>query len=438
MLHRATPPIAHRVRIVFIVFIAHIMFIAHIAHIAHMWRIAHIARAVGALADPSAARKMPGPLAGIDFRSLESPMKLGILGGGQLGRMLALAGVPLGVRCRVLEPAADPPAAAVAEHIPGDFDDFQALYRLHDVDAVTYEFENVPVESARWLAERLPVFPPPAALAVAQDRLAEKAFFARHGIPTPPFAGVEGRAEFEAALAHIGLPAVLKTRRFGYDGKGQMVLRTPTEAEEGWRVLGGRPLILEGFVSFERELSVLAVRGRDGSTACYPLVENRHHEGILRLSLAPAPRLTPGLQAQAEAHARRALDELAYVGVLAIEFFEVAGRLLANEIAPRVHNSGHWTIEGAECSQFENHLRAVLGWPLGSTAAVGCSAMVNLIGTLPPAEAVLAVPGAHLHLYGKSPRPRRKLGHVTVCARHPEALADLLTRLPGAADRATS
>jgi 5-(carboxyamino)imidazole ribonucleotide synthase len=360
-------------------------------------------------------------------------MRLGILGGGQLGRMLALAGVPLGVRCRVLEPAADPPAAAVAEHVAGEFEDYQALYHFRDgLDVVTYEFENVPIGSARWLADRVPVFPSPDALAVAQDRFAEKTFFAHHGIPTQPFAAVGSRDEFDAALRRVGLPAVLKTRRFGYDGKGQMVLRTPAEAEQAWGVLGGRPLILEGFVPFDRELSVLAVRGRDGGCAFYPLVENLHRDGILRLSVAPAPRLTPALQAQAEGHARRALEVLGYVGVLAIEFFEVAGRLLANEMAPRVHNSGHWTIEGAECSQFENHLRAVLGRPLGSSAAVGCSAMVNLIGALPPAGSLLAVPGTHLHLYGKAPRPRRKLGHVTVCATDAAALADRLSRVDGA------
>jgi 5-(carboxyamino)imidazole ribonucleotide synthase len=342
---------------------------------------------------------------------------VGVLGGGQLGRMLALAGAPLGLRLRYLDPGPDPPAAAVAEHVQGEYEDYAALGRFaRGLDLVTFEFENVPVESARWLADRLPVYPSPEALAVAQERLAEKTFFGRLGVPTPTFAAVDSRADLDAALGRVGLPAVLKTRRFGYDGKGQSVLTTAADVPPAWARLGGLPLILEGFVAFERELSVLAVRGRDGEVRCYPLVENHHRDGVLRLSLAPAPRLTPELQLAAEGYARRCLEELGYVGVLAIEFFEAGGRLQANEMAPRVHNSGHWTIEGAQTSQFENHLRAACGLPLGETEAVGCSAMVNLIGTLPETAAVLAAPGAHLHLYGKAPRPNRKLGHVTVRA----------------------
>ncbi len=227
----------------------------------------------------------------------------------------------------------------------------------------------------------------------------------------------------------IGLPAVLKTRRFGYDGKGQMVLRTEADLPPAWDALGRQPLIVEGFVAFEREVSILAVRGRHGETAFYPLVENHHAEGILRLSLAPAPSLTRELQAQAQDYAARVLEALDYVGVLAIEFFERAGQLYANEMAPRVHNSGHWTIEGAETSQFENHLRAVLGLPLGSTVARGHSAMLNLIGVTPDPAAILAVPQAHLHLYGKSARPGRKLGHVTLRAESASALENGLAQL---------
>jgi 5-(carboxyamino)imidazole ribonucleotide synthase len=350
-------------------------------------------------------------------------MTIGVLGGGQLGRMLALAGYPLGLRFRFLDSAPQAPAGQVAEQVVGAFEDPAALERFRaGLEVVTYEFENVPVTTVRALAEHVPVFPPPGALEIAQDRLAEKTGFVRHGIPTPPFRAVNTRAELDRALADIGLPAVLKTRRFGYDGKGQKVLRQAGDTESAWNELHGVPLLLEGFVKFERELSVLAVRSRTGDTAFYPLVENHHHGGILRLSRAPAPGLAPSLQALAEDHARRIMAACGYVGVLAIEFFQHEGRLLANEMAPRVHNSGHWTIEGAQTSQFENHLRAILGLPLGSTQPRGHSAMLNLIGVLPDCERLLRMPGAHLHLYGKTPRPGRKLGHVTCCADEPGAI----------------
>jgi 5-(carboxyamino)imidazole ribonucleotide synthase len=377
---------------------------------------------------------------------------VGILGGGQLGRMLALAGYPLGLRFQVLEPAAAAPAGVLAPQIVAGYDDAAALARLAAaVEVVTYEFENVPVAAARMLERRVPVYPPPAALEAAQDRLAEKEFFRSLGIATAPFAPVETRADLEAAAAAIGLPAVLKTRRLGYDGKGQALLRSPADLEKGWSSLGGAPLILEGFVPFVRELSILAARGRDGATVCYPLVENHHRDGILRLSRAPAPGLTPALQAAAEAIATRAMAALDYIGVLAIELFALeepgprsqgqgggeyglASGLVINEMAPRVHNSGHWTIEGAETSQFENHMRAVVGLPLGSTAARGHAAMLNIIGEAPDPAAVLAVPGAHLHLYGKAPRPGRKLGHITLRADDPaavEAGIAALCTLPG-------
>ncbi len=355
-------------------------------------------------------------------------MKLGILGGGQLGRMIALAGYPLGVSSTVLEPSSGSSAAQVCGHIAGEFDDYQALYELAKAsDAVTFEFENVPVESARWLAERVPVFPPPRALEVSQERLAEKRFFASLGIPTPPFAAVESEADFRAAVAEIGLPAVLKTRRFGYDGKGQAVLRTPAEADAAWERLGGRPLILEGFVPFDRELSLIAARGRDGRIVTYPLIENTHIDGILHRSVAPAPELGEELTERATEFASRVLTELDYVGVLTIEWFQDGPRLLANEMAPRVHNSGHWTIEGALTSQFENHARAVCGLPLGRADAVGFSAMYNFIGNVPAAAEVLSNPDAHLHLYGKSSRPGRKVGHVTLRA---GTAAELQAKLP--------
>ena len=354
--------------------------------------------------------------------------RLGVLGGGQLGRMLALAGHPLGVRCRFLEPAAEAPAAQVAERLRADFNDLDNVDTfLADLEVVTYEFENVPLPLAEALAERVPLYPPPAALAASQDRVTEKTLFRRLGLATAPFVAVDDRPGLAAALAQVGTPALLKTRRFGYDGKGQFPLHNPEDAGPAWEALGGVPLVLEGWVPFRRELSLIAARALDGMTVFYPLVENQHAGGMLRLTLAPAPGLTRGLQKQAEQMVRAVLEELAYVGVLAVEFFEVNGGLVANEMAPRVHNSGHWTIEGAETSQFENHLRAVLGWPLGSTAAVGPCAMLNLIGTLPPTAGVLAVPGAHLHLYGKTPRPGRKLGHVTL--RGSGALDESLRRL---------
>ncbi len=355
-------------------------------------------------------------------------MNLGIIGGGQLGRMIAMACYPLGVRATVLEPGSGSSASQVCDHIAGEFDDLQALYKLVQAsDVVTFEFENVPVESARWLAERVPVFPPARALEVSQERFAEKQFFQSLGIPTPPFAAIENEADFHAAVADIGLPAVLKTRRFGYDGKGQAVIRTPADADAAWQKLGGRPLILEGFVPFDRELSLIAVRGRTGQIVTYPLIENVHIDGILHRSIAPAPNLGEELGERAAEFASRILTELNYVGVLTIEWFQDGPRLLANEMAPRVHNSGHWPIEGALTSQFENHVRAVCGLPLGRADAVGSSAMYNFIGTAPPALAVLANPDAHLHLYGKSARPWRKVGHVTLRASN---AAELQEKLP--------
>jgi 5-(carboxyamino)imidazole ribonucleotide synthase len=330
--------------------------------------------------------------------------------------MLALAGYPLGITCRCYDTDVAP-AGQVTELVTGEFEDGDALARFAaGLDVVTYEFENVPVESARRLATHIPVFPPPEALRISQDRLNEKTLFRELGIPTPPFAPVSSLEDLRVAAGAIGFPSVLKTRRFGYDGKGQRVLRGPDELAPAWAELGPAPLILEGFVPFDRELSIIAVRGRSGEEACYPVVQNVHQGGILRLSVAPAPGLAPSLQDQASSYAKRLLERMDYVGVLALELFDVQGQLVANEMAPRVHNSGHWTIEGAETSQFENHLRAIVGLPLGSTASRGHVAMVNLIGTTPEAAAVLACPGAHLHLYGKSPRPGRKLGHITVRA----------------------
>ena len=358
-------------------------------------------------------------------------MTIGILGGGQLGYMLALAGYPLGLHFRFLDPSPEAPVGRIAQRVTADYTDQAALEKFSSgLELVTYEFENVPVEAANFLAERVPVYPPPAALEAAQDRLAEKSLFRKLGITTAEFAAVSNPAELDAALRTLGLPAVLKTSRMGYDGKGQWILRTAQDVARAKSEMPSVKLILERFVPFTRELSALAVRSRSGETAIYPLVENHHRSGILRLSLAPAPRLDPPIQRAAENVAQRVLESLKYVGVLAIEFFEHQGDLLANEMAPRVHNSGHWSIEGAVTSQFENHLRAVLGLPLGSTGLTGHCAMLNLIGDLPESSEVLGVPDAHLHLYGKSPRPGRKLGHVTLRAASPERLALRLSELP--------
>ena len=342
-------------------------------------------------------------------------MRVGVLGAGQLGRMLALAGYPLGLEFRLLDTVVQAPAGALAQLMVGDYADLDLLDRFaEDLKVITYEFENVPLPAAEYLSHRVAVFPPPVALEAAQDRVAEKIFFQGLNIPTPIFYPLLTKNDLLDGLERTDLPAVLKTRTLGYDGKGQFVLRRKADVDRAWEALGGQPLILEAFVEFEREVSILAVRSRTGEIAFYPLVENHHREGILRKSLVPAPALTPELQAQAEDYAVRVLERLGYVGVLAIEFFQVGAQLYANEMAPRVHNSGHWTIEGAETSQFENHLRAVLGLPLGSTASRGHSAMLNLIGVKPDFARVLSVPGAHLHWYGKEVRPGRKVGHVTV------------------------
>ena len=368
-------------------------------------------------------------------------VRVGILGGGQLARMLALAGAPLGAKFLMLDTDANACGGQVAALMHADYRDHDALARFaNQVDFATFDFENVPADSAHWLAERIPVYPNPRALAVAQDRLAEKTLFQSLGIGTPAFRAVDTLAELRAAVSEIGVPSILKTRRLGYDGKGQYRLRNVEDVDAAWVALsGGRDsasLILESFVRFQRELSVVAVRSRSGEFRHWPLTRNWHHEGVLSLSLAPAS-VTDTMTAEALNYAKAVADQLDYVGVFALELFEVDGRLLANEMAPRVHNSGHWTIEGAECSQFENHLRAVMGLPLGDTAARGYSAMLNWIGDLPDEQAALAIPGVHWHDYGKSSRPGRKVGHATVCGHDPDQLQSRLQRLGVALDRET-
>ena len=338
--------------------------------------------------------------------------RIGIIGGGQLGRMLALAGIPLGLEFVFLDPAQEACAATLGTQIIADYDDPSALQQLiQATDIITLEFENIPMPALHLTNAQTRLFPPPKALEVAQDRVNEKMLFAELGIPTPPWRAVDHLADLEQAVAEVGLPAVLKTRRLGYDGKGQYVLREPNDIQAAWDALGGSSLILEGFIQFSREVSLIAVRSRSGELAFYALSENTHEAGILKLSLS---RAKDPMQLEAETYAHRVLEALDYVGTLGFEFFVTSNGLIANEIAPRVHNTGHWTIEGAVCSQFENHLRAILDLPLGSTALRGASAMLNFIGDLPCRERAMSIPDLYFHAYGKDARKGRKVGHATL------------------------
>ncbi|GAC1460868.1 MAG: 5-(carboxyamino)imidazole ribonucleotide synthase [Steroidobacteraceae bacterium] len=344
-------------------------------------------------------------------------MTVGIVGAGQLGRMLALAGYPLGLDFLFMDRHADVPAAALAPILVGEFDDRALLRTLAKrCEVLSFDWENISAAALRSATRglRTRIAPPLRALATGQDRLAEKRLFERLGVRTTRYMAVDSRADLQRACARIGLPGVLKTRRLGYDGKGQKVIRDSAAISAGWSALGGVPLLYEELVDFEAEVSALGVRARDGTEAYYPLTRNWHSAGMLRLSVAPWK--APGLERQARAYLRAVLREFNYVGVLAIEFFVRDGRLMANELAPRVLNSGHWSIEGALTSEFENHLRAIAGLPLGRTDALGHAAMVNLIGHMPPRGALLAQPGVHLHDYGKSARPGRKLGHCPLVA----------------------
>jgi 5-(carboxyamino)imidazole ribonucleotide synthase len=343
---------------------------------------------------------------------------IGILGGGQLGRMLAQAAARLGLKCHIFAPNPDSPAFDVVHRVTrADYHDPEALDRFaQDVDVVTYEFENVPAETASFLAARVPVLPDPKILATTQDRLAEKTFVAGLGLRTARFAAVDGPAELAAALERIGRPAVLKTRRYGYDGKGQATIGEGADAHSAWRAVGAQPCILETFVPFEREVSVVAARGHDGTVECFDVTENEHRAHILRVSRVPA-----ALSASGAREARRIAEAIAekfdYVGALAVELFVLRGgaELWVNEIAPRVHNSGHWTLDGASVSQFEQHIRAVAGWPLAKPVRRGRVEMINLIGSeVEDYRQWLTVPGAAVHLYGKNAvREGRKMGHVT-------------------------
>ncbi len=348
---------------------------------------------------------------------LKPESTIGILGGGQLGRMLALAASRLGFKSHVFSPSPDSPAFDVVHRVTcADYTDTEALDRFaSDVDVVTYEFENVPAETATFLAARVPVLPDPKILAITQDRLAEKNFVASLGIGTAPFADVAQPAELKAALDRIGRPAVLKTRRFGYDGKGQAAIKNGSDPETAWREVGGQPCILEAFVPFAREVSVVAARGRDGTIECFDVTENEHRDHILKVSRVPAALSGSGAL-EARRIAETIAQKFAYIGVLAVEMFVLDdGRFLVNEIAPRVHNSGHWTLDGASVSQFEQHIRAVAGWPLAKPIRYGRVEMTNLIGSeVEDYRRWLSLPGTAVHLYGKAAvRPGRKMGHVT-------------------------
>lgn len=365
-----------------------------------------------------------------------APATICILGGGQLARMMVLAGAPLGVHFQVVDTHADVCAAPLAPVTATRWDDLVTLGRLAaQAQVITFDYENVPAETARWLTGRSHVAPNPHALATAQDRLAEKTLFQKIGLPTAAFRAVNTRAELQQAIADIGAPAILKTRRMGYDGKGQYRLQSPQDADAAWAALGEpaalHGLILESLVAFDQEVSVIAVRNRGGDFRPWPLTRNHHVGGILSMSIAPAAVPDTLVQA-AFAHARKLAEALDYVGVFALELFVRGSELLGNEMAPRVHNSGHWTLDGAVTSQFENHIRAILDLPLGDTTARCPSAMFNWIGELPNAAAFLATPDTHWHAYDKAARPGRKVGHATVCA--PDQ-AELQSRLQQLAKR---
>lgn len=353
---------------------------------------------------------------------------IGIIGGGQLGRMLVLAGVPLGLTFRILDDSEESPAGVVADLISGPLDHPATLDHFAEgLHCATFEFENVLIQAVEHISAKVPVYPGALALAKSQDRLPEKELFRSLQIMTAPFAPVKTLEELKESVAAIGLPALLKTRRFGYDGKGQYPIRNEGEIETVWERMGGHPLILEGMVPFDRELSQVSVRSKNGQIRHYPLVENHHRKGILRTTIAPAPGIEEDdhpLVAQSRAAMERVMIALNYVGVLAIEWFQVGNELIANEMAPRVHNTGHWTMDGAWTSQFENHIRAIMGWELGSTQLRQPTVMINLIGDHRPAAEWLRIPAAKLHLYGKSPRKGRKLGHVNLVG---DSMREILT-----------
>ena len=347
-------------------------------------------------------------------------MSLGIVGGGQLARMLILAGARLGLRFKVYDPSPDACAGQLAPLTCGAFADANALMAFaRDLDVLTFDFENVPASTLSALENQIKISPNPRVLAMTQDRLSEKQAFSALNIPIAPYAAVASYDELQAAIEKLGTPGILKTRTLGYDGKGQARILRAEDAKQTWQDLALAPCVYESIVPFTRELSIVAVRSQhneSGAQFCaYPLVQNIHADSILAVSIAPAQN-AEALNDLAVGYARQVAEAFDYVGTFALEFFELNGALVLNEMAPRVHNSGHWSIEGAECSQFENHVRAIAGLPLGSTSVRQPSIMLNWIGAMPPARPHLMIPGLAWHNYGKSKRAGRKVGHATICA----------------------
>jgi 5-(carboxyamino)imidazole ribonucleotide synthase len=363
-----------------------------------------------------------------------SRLRIGVLGGGQLGRMMALAGYPLDVAFSFYDNNPDCPSAPFGPRF-GDADYSLASLDafIDSADVFTYEFENIPVAWVERIAAKKPVFPGVKSLSVSQNRLNEKKLFASLNIPSARFADIRSEADLRNAASTLGLPLVIKTVTMGYDGKGQFLLKTEEQIAQAWAELGPQaPLIAEEFIHFKRELSIIAVRGRDGSTVFYPITENVHHRGILSHSIAPSPFVDSDTQLTAERYISAILHELNHVGAVTLEMFETHNGLVANETAPRVHNSGHWTIEGTRCSQFENHVRAVAGLPLGVTTCDRPTAMINIIGQHPRTDAILQIKDTHLHLYGKSEREGRKLGHITLTANNHRELTSSMAQIADA------
>lgn len=366
--------------------------------------------------------------------------KIGVLGAGQLGRMLALAGYPLEQDFHFYDTSGHPSVGL--GHISVDpgakLDNPELENFINSVDLVTYEFEHLPLNLTQYIEARTTLHPSSESLRICQHRNEEKSLFKRLGIPTPDFHIINSENELQAAVESLGTPVVVKTTTEGYDGKGQFVIRESAQCGEAWQAIGERELIVEAFVDFSRELSIIAARSTEDEIRIYPLAENRHSDGILRYSTAPAPKLSAELEKQAQSYIRELIHEMQHVGILTLELFETPNGLVANEMAPRVHNSGHWSIEGATCSQFENHLRAVSGLPLGDTTAKSPTCMINIIGRKGNIDGILKLPYAKVHLYAKEERPGRKLGHVTVQADSYEELAwrvkNIAEFLPGHPD----
>lgn len=358
----------------------------------------------------------------------EQVSTIGIFGGGQLGRMLAQAALPLGLHCSFYEAGTDCPSAALGQVIDSTQPD-SLMQFVRSADVFSLEFENTPLADADALTAHKALYPPRQALAIAQNRLSEKALFDELSIPVAAYSAIHTLVDLQQAAIRQGLPLVVKTATGGYDGKGQFVVRETAQIEQAWAELGqAAPLVAESFVQFEREVSIIAVRAQDGEVRTWPLAENHHHQGILSHSIVPAP-LSENLLPVAQDYITRLLNHLNYVGVLTLELFVTKQGLLANEMAPRVHNSGHWSIEGAVCSQFENHMRAVAGLPLGSTELIKPTVMVNIIGQHPDRAEILALNGVHLHLYGKTERPGRKLGHITIMPADSSQLPSIMQQL---------